>query len=418
MIGLADCNNFFVSCERVFRPDLIGKPVIVLSNNDGCAVALSNEAKALGYRRGDAYFKIREQTRRQGVVVFSGNHRLYGDMSSRVMAIMRSLVGNINVYSIDEAFLDFPSTAGSCDEFAREIARRVLRSTGIPVSIGIARTKTLAKVASRFAKKYPGYRRACLIDTPEKARVALAMTAVEDVWGIGRRLTARLRSRGLATALDLAQLPEEQAQAMFNITGVRTWKELNGIPCVPDDPPALERQTITSSRSFSTEIRDMASLLKAFAAFATIAGRKLRSQGGYASRIEVFIATNRFHEHEPQYFNSAGATMAEATDHTPTIFRAAAGALERVYRPGFGYKKAGLTITEIHDGPDHTLFTDISRANKLTRLMRAVDRLNASPAAPDAVKMASMGEGFADMTLRQHASRLYTTRLSDIITVR
>ena len=202
MIGLVDCNNFFVSCERVFRPELIGKPVLVLSNNDGCAAALSNEAKALGYKRGDAYFKVRDEAERHGVIAFSGNHRLYGDMSRRVMTVLRYIARDVEVYSVDEGFIHLPPDVLDYSHYGRYVARTVRHDTGIPVSVGIAPTKTLAKIASRFAKKWPGYRGACVIDTEEKRRKALSMTA-EDVWGIGRAHRARLAAMGVTTALQL-----------------------------------------------------------------------------------------------------------------------------------------------------------------------------------------------------------------------
>lgn len=417
MIALADCNNFFVSCERVFRPELINAPVIVLSNNDGCAVALSNEAKALGFKRGDPYFKIKQQALANGVTILSGNHQLYGDMSVRVMTTMKSLVEKIEVYSVDEAFLTISAQDGEYNEIARHIADKVLKDTGIPVSIGVAETKTLAKIASRFAKKYPAYHHACVIDTIQKRHTALKLTAVRDVWGIGRQLAAKLESREINTALDLANLNKPQVLSLFNATGIHTWEELNGKPCITQDTALPARKTISSSRSFATNIRSIEELKRVFATFADITGRKLREQGGFALAIEVFIATNRFHDYEPQYANSAATRLSEATNHTPTIFKAAYDALLRIYRKEFSYKQAGLTITQISNTPQPTLFTDITEIDKQSRLMHAIDNINNSPMTPHAVKIAAMDNGFADITLKEHASRLYTTRLSDIITV-
>ena len=233
MFALVDCNNFFVSCERVFRPELASRPVIVLSNNDGCAVALSNEAKALGLKRGNPYFKVKDICERHGVAVLSGNHRLYGDMSSRVMATLQALTdAPLEVYSIDEAFIVIPEGVGDVADFGRYVVERVKRLTGIPTSMGIAPTKTLAKVAARFAKKYPGYKGACLIDSEEKRLKALALTEVGEVWGIGRRLSRKLTERGIDTALKLASLDENTVTRLFTVTGLRTWRELNGTPCI------------------------------------------------------------------------------------------------------------------------------------------------------------------------------------------
>lgn len=417
MFALADCNNFFVSCERVFRPELARKPVIVLSNNDGCAVALSNEAKALGFKRGDPYFKIRDRALAAGAAVISGNHRLYGDMSARVMATMRALADNIEVYSIDEAFMEIGDGVGDYAGFARYMVARVKRDTGIPVSIGIAPTKTLAKIASRFAKKYPGYGGGCLIDTPDKAAKALALTPVEDVWGIGRRHLRRLKICGIDTALQLASLPIERIETMFNITGVRTWRELNGEPCIAAEHTSPAHKTITSSRSFAKELFSIEELHKAFAGFVTIAARKLRKQHEYALEVEAFVATNRFKENVPQYFNAASVKLPESSDSTPVILKSALQALMHIYRPGLGYKRAGITISRIANSPQPNLFSDTAAMEKQSRLMRAVDAINRNSATRNAVSIASMGNGLDDLTRREHSSRLYTTRLQDIIEV-
>lgn len=418
MIGLVDCNNFFVSCERVFRPELLGRPVIVLSNNDGCAVALSNEAKALGFRRGDPYFKIEEAARRAGTEIISGNHRLYSDMSDRVMAILAHIAGGIEVYSIDEAFIFPDAEQRDWAAFGAYIARCVRRATGIPVSVGLAPTRTLAKVASRFAKKHPGYKGACVIDTDEKRIKALALTDVADVWGIGRRHLRRLNLHGITTALQLASLDEDVIRGMFNVTGLRTWQELNGTQAITDDFTMPEKKTITCSRSFADDIRDLPTLRRAMAGFATIASRRLRRQDGYALEVQAFIATNRFHENEPQYSNAATCRILDATNDTSAILKAALSALDAIYRGGYGYKRAGLTITRITDrlGATPGLFADHDEVAKRRRLMATVDRINAT-VSPDAIRIASMGNGFADMTRRNMSSRLYTTRLTDIIVI-
>ena len=416
MIGLVDCNNFFVSCERVFRPELIGKPVLVLSNNDGCAAALSNEAKALGYKRGDAYFKVRTEAERQGVIAFSGNHRLYGDMSRRVMTVLRYIARDVEVYSVDEGFIHLPPHITDYSDYGRYVARTVRHDTGIPVSVGIAPTKTLAKIASRFAKKWAGYHGACVIDSEEKRRKALALTAVEDVWGIGRAHCARLGAMGITTALQLADLGEARIRRMFSIVGVRTWQELNAIPSVPREE-SVARQTITSSRSFAHDLYRREELHTALAALVSIAARRMRDQGGYAHDLEVFIATNRFHEHEPQYFNVGRYVPEHPTDDTPLLVKGALTALSAIFRCGYGYKRAGVTITRITPGPCPTLFTDVADVERRHRLMRAMDRINDSPGCADAVRIASAGAGLKELTRREHQSRLFTTRLSDIITV-
>lgn len=408
-----------MSCERVFRPELLGRPVIVLSNNDGCAVALSNEAKSLGFKRGDAYFKIREMAERTNTVVISGNHRLYSDMSDRVVATLSSLVANVEVYSIDEAFIFPDDEDADLGAYSQHIARTVKRNTGIPVSVGFAHTRTLAKIATRFAKKYPGYKSGCVIDTDEKRLKALALTDVADVWGIGRRHLKRLKLHGINTALKLAQLDEEIIKGMFNITGVKTWRELNGIPCITSDFTTPDKQTITCSRSFADDIYDLENLHKAIAGFVTIAARKLRRQGGFALEIQTFVCTNRFHTNEPQYNNAISCRLLEATNDTSVILKAALKALSAIYRPGYGYKRAGITITQITNiaGASPNLFSDTTEVARQRKLMAVVDRIN-SQLAPDIVRVASMGEGLADMTRRNMSSRLYTTRLADIIQVK
>ena len=418
MIGLVDCNNFFVSCERVFRPELLGRPVIVLSNNDGCAVALSNEAKALGIRRGDPLFKIRETVEREHVEVFSSNFRLYGDMSARVMTTLRSVAESIEVYSIDEAFLHLGDDHNRLDVYGRDVAHLVRKNVGIPVSVGIAPTKTLAKIASRFAKKYPGYRGCCVVDSTAKAEKAMSLTEVGDVWGVGRRNAKRLLSRGIKTALDFARMSQSEVRALFTVVGERTWRELNGEPCVVDEPVPADHKTITSSHSFERALYQLDQLRRSMAAFATTVGHRLREQGLYAVEVQAFVATNRFSQYEPYYANAARCLLDEPTQDTTKILRAALAALDQVYLPRLGYKKAGIIVSRVAGsrGVQPSLFTDMSDFEKRQRLMRTLDSVNHRIDGAG-VHLASLGSGLADMVRREHASRLYSTRLSDIITI-
>lgn len=416
MIGLVDCNNFFVSCERVFRPELLRRPVVVLSNNDGCVVAMSSEAKALGIRRGTPYFQFKALAEKEDIVVLSGNHRLYGDMSRRVMTTLAAISDNLEVYSVDEAFIHIPDDIGPLDEFGRYVVHHIMRCTGIPVSIGIARTKTLAKVAAQFAKRYAGYQGACLIDTLEKERKALSMTEIGDVWGIGRRSKVRFTRMGLTTALQFADMPAE-AISTFSVVGQRTWRELNGTPCIPYEPTEPDKQTMTSSRSFSNDIYLFDSLRQAVCSFASILGRKLRSQNSYALELTVFVATNRFHEREPQYYNSAVRRLLRPVSDTPTLAQAATDALREVYRVGYGYKKAGVTISRITGGEavQTGLFDNHEDNDRRRRVMAVMDNINALAGMTDTVRIASMGDGLSPLMSHDKSSRLYTTRLSDII---
>ncbi|MDE6715651.1 MAG: Y-family DNA polymerase [Muribaculaceae bacterium] len=419
MVGLVDCNNFFVSCERVFRPELIGKPVVVLSNNDGCAVALSNEAKLLGFERGNPFFKIRDVAERNGVYVFSGNHKLYGDMSNRVILTLRSLADNVEVYSIDEAFFEINDNPQSLHEHGKYIGNTIRRNTGIPVSVGIAPTKTLAKIATSFAKKYPGYAGACVIDTPEKAEKAMALTDVRKVWGVGRRNNKKLNAEGIYTALQLSRMTEQRVRSLMSVTGVRTWLELNGVPAVMRDDIEMEKKSITASRSFASDVGDIDMLRQAVSVFAEIVGRKLRDQNAFTRDISVFIATNRFNENTEQYYNCAAVRLPESTNDTSTIAKLACDALASIYRPQYKYKRAGITISdfEVAGARQQSLFSNYEEQNRRRKLMSVMDSINASPASYNRVHLASSGAGLSDLTRREHASRLYSTRLSDIITI-
>lgn len=416
MIGLCDCNTFFVSCERVFQPHLQGKPVIVLSNNDGCAVALSNEAKALGFRRGDPYFKIKKECRRQNVAVLSGDHRLYADMSERVMATLQALSPEkIEIYSVDEAFIMLDTALGDLWEYGQYVVKRVLRNTGIPISLGIARTKTLAKVAAHFAKKYAGYHGACLMDSVEKERAGLRLTEIGDVWGIGRKQAPRLRNCGINTALDFSLLPGDAVRRMLTVTGLRVWEELNGKSCIEQELTPPERQTMTASRSFARELHSFEEMRQALGAFASIVGRKLRRRHLLARELRVFLCTNRFHEHDPQYYNTASVRLPESTDYTPAIAAAAENAMRSIYREEYGFKKAGITLLKLEDSRERqmTLFSDEEQKRKRSRVMEVIDRINlASAGARDCVRIASMGNGLDDIVRLEHSSRLYTTAVA------
>lgn len=420
MVGLIDCNNFFVSCERVFDPSLRNVPVIVLSNNDGCAVAMSNEAKALGIKRGAPLFKIREEVERGHVRVLSGNHRMYGDMSSRVMATLSEVIPSIEIYSVDECFLNLDGWKDSeLTDLGRSLVKRVRRNTGIPTSLGIARTKTLAKIAARFAKKYPGYRSVCRIDTEEQRRKALSLTPINEVWGIGRRLSRRFESRKIATALDLADLPLEKVRAMLNVVGERTWRELNGVPCIDFEVAPHNKQQICCSRSFAEMIFEREKLIEAVAAFATIASRKLRSQRSAAKAVSVFIHTNHFREDMDQYCATGYKSLPQAANDTMTLAEAAIEALKPVFRPGFGYKKAGVIITDIVDldRVEQSLFISPEEQQKRQKLMQVVDEINAGPDSRDKVHIATRTP--LESAVRcEHASRRFSTRLDESIVVR
>ncbi|MCH5219123.1 MAG: Y-family DNA polymerase [Muribaculaceae bacterium] len=414
-----DCNNFFVSCERVFDPALRNRPVIVLSNNDGCAVAISNEAKAVGIKRGMPFFEIKDLVQRHNIAVLSGNHRLYGDLSSRVMATIAEIIPEIEIYSIDECFIRFDRwPVNDLNDCAREIVRKVRRNVGIPTSMGIAPTKTLAKIAAHFAKKYSAYRSVCLIDNDEKRRKALSLTDIEDVWGIGRRLGRKMRANGINTALQLADLPQDKVRRMVNIVGERTWRELNGQACIEfeDSPP--DKMQICCSRSFADMIFEPEPLFEAMAAFASIASRKLRQQNSAAASITVFIHTNMHREDMDQYHASNYRALAEPTNDLMTLSAAAIDALRPIYRRGYGIKKAGILLSEIvpADAMQPSLFVDASDRERRKRLMSVMDSINAGNKSYDKVRVAACAP-LESCVRCEHPSRRYTSSLSDIIIV-
>ena len=420
MTGLIDCNNFFVSCERVFNPALREKPVAVLSNNDGCIVALSNEAKSLGLKRGDPYFKVKAVCDRYGVQIFSGNHRLYGDMSSRVMATMSAIVPEIEIYSIDEAFLHFDGWKDDEIESAgREIVRRIRRDTGIPTSLGFASTKTLAKIAARFAKKYPGYRSVCGIRDEVSRRKALALCPIGDVWGIGRRLLKKFNRIGIDTALQFADMSDEYVKRLMNVTGERTWRELNGESCIEMEEVEPARKQMCCSRSFGTMITDFDGLRQAVVIFATALSRKLRENGLAAVSMSVFIHTNAFREDLKQYYNSAHRQLFEATSDTLALSSMATECLKSIYRQGYSYKKAGVMINEIVDAGAvrQSLFVDSASRERRSRLMGVIDQINSASLSHDTVHPAAYSP-VESLVRSERRSRLFSMRMSDIITVK
>lgn len=428
LYAICDCDNCFVSCERVFRPDLEGKAVVVLSNNDGCVVARSSEAKALGIRMGVPYFEMRREFDESQVVAFSSNYELYADMTARVMSLIKKAAPAFFRYSIDEAFCMLPpGEAAEAKSWGEALAKRVRKFTGMPLSIGIAPTKTLAKVAVRFAKKYRAYNRCCVISTDEQRRKALELTEVADVWGIGRRMAPRLQRERVDNALQLAEKPLEWVKARFNIVFQRTYLELRGVDCIPDEK-AAPKKTILTSRSFDGLVSDLDALRTHVANFAARGAEKLRRQGSVASTVGVFIVTNRFREDLPQYGNMIDYRMANSTSSTVEIVEAAHKALDKIYRPGFQYKKAGVMMIGISDGsvrqPDLFEYSP-ERQERMTKLDRAIDLINriqgrdtvtiGSQRYDDKAHPGGKSRPFADVIRHDHRSPSPTTRWPDII---
>ncbi len=419
MFALADCNNFFVSCERVFRPELNGRPVIVLSNNDGCAIARSNEAKALGIKMGAPMFKIRDIVRKHNVEVFSGNMALYGDMSKRVRWTLEEFVPFIEVYSIDEAFMDLRGmNISDYDAFAKEVSARCWRNVAIPVSVGVSHTKTLAKIAASLCKKYPKLRGGCFMAREQDIEKVLQRYPVGDVWGIGRKSVVKLTDMGVHTAWDFTRLSEGLVRSIFGLTGLRTWRELRGESCVELDDRDEGRQSICVSRSFSHEITDCAELSEQVATFAAQAVEKLRAQHSACVEMVVFASTNRFREDEPQTALSRAVLFDVATSDHRKIISSAVHSLRDIFRSGYGYKKAGVVITKLipESGVVHSLFEDGRAREKEVKLSSMLDNIKHS-FGRDAVRFASQGSGKV-ASAHERQSPHYTTLWSDIPTVK
>ena len=419
MIALVDCNNFYASCERAFNPNWNNRPVVVLSNNDGCVIARSNEAKALGIKMGVPAYQIKNEIERYGIGVFSSNYTLYGDMSNRVMTMLSSYSPNIEVYSIDECFLDFSGFERyDLKEYGEDIVRAVTKGTGIPVSMGIAPTKTLAKVANKFAKKYKGYKGVCIIDTEEKRIEALKRTEIGDVWGIGHRYTKRLALYGVSTAYDFAQMPKAWVRQQMTVVGERTWKELNGEPCIDLELVTPDKKQICTSRAFGEAISELEGLEEAVSSYASICAGKLRKQRSCAQVLMVFIHTNNFREDLPQYFQNCVVKLPVPTNNTPEIVHYALIALRNIYRKGYFFKKARVIIIDIvpDSAIQQNMFDNVDRERQ-KKLMKVVDRLN-SGFNRNNLTLAVQG-GRRKWKLKQELlSPCYTTRLSDIINIK
>ena len=380
MYGIVDCDNCYVSCERVFRPDLNGKPVVVLSNNDGCVVARSNEAKRMGIKAGMPYYQLAEQFPNQDIAVFSSNYELYGELTGRVVEIIRKESPAYFRYSIDECFVYFNGT-GELDlkGWGEKLHKRIKRSVGMPTSIGIAPNKTLAKMAGHFAKKHQGYHHCCLIDNDEKRVKALKIFPISEVWGIGRRYATRLQAMGVQTAFDFAERNLSWVRATFkNIVIERTWRELNGEDCIPNEELA-KKKSICMSRSFNDMITDLDGLRTHVSNFAARCAEKLRQQGTVASIVGVFLHTNAFREDLPQYWNFQEMQLITPTNSSIAIVKAANNVLQKLYRQDYRYKKAGVIVMGIApNAPIQQDFFDITaeQIEKLRRLDAVVDHLN------------------------------------------
>jgi len=417
VIGLIDCNNFYVSCERVFQPKLRRRPVVVLSNNDGCVIARSNEAKALGLKMGAPLFKVQDLVEDHNVAVYSSNYALYGDMSHRVMEALQEFTPDVEVYSIDEAFMGLDDDrAQSFHARGIDIRKKVLQWTGIPVSIGIAQTKTLAKIANRGAKKNE-VSQGVLDLTPTAVQAeALEQTPVAEVWGVGPAYAKLLKAAGITTALQLRDADRRWIRRRMTIVGARIVEELRGISCLPLEQCPQQKKSLTCSRSFGLPVESLAELREAVAVYMTRAAERLRRGRLAAGVVTVFINTNRFST-EPQYGNSATYELAYSTDSTKEFLDWALKGLESIYRPGYRYKKAGVMLNGLvpADQLSRRFFGDAS-FERSRCVMKAVDEINRRY-GHDTVRFGVAQPKGRWQTKCLKRSQCYTTRLKDILTI-
>jgi DNA polymerase V len=414
MFALVDCNNFYATCETLFRPSLRGKPVVVLSNNDGCVVARSAEAKALGIKMGVPAFQIKEEIERHGIEIFSSNYTLYADMSHRVMRILASFAPAIEIYSIDEAFID---VGGIRDLHAFGLALRttIRQWTGITVAVGIAPTKTLAKLANNGAKKYSATGGVVVLTDTERQRKLMSLTPVDSVWGVGRKLTRKLNGLGIHTALDLCQCDVHNIRRQFNVVLARTVSELQGISCLDLEQVPSPKKQIVTSRSFGQRITEVDDMRQAISEFTERACSKLRKEGQYARAISVFLQTNPFTKHKPGYANCAHGSLPDHSNDSFQFCRLAQRLLQQIWREGYEYNKAGVMLGDFSPSTRRqiTLFAKPVRDN--SQIMAAIDRINNTVGT---IKLATTGVNQQWAMKRERLSPAYTTRWRDIPLVR
>lgn len=424
IFGLVDCNNFYVSCERIFNPTLENKPVIVLSNNDGCCVARSNEAKKLGIKMGEPFFKVKEIIEKNKVQVFSSNYELYADISNRVMQTLFTFTPDVEVYSIDEAFINLRNLPiANYTNKGLEIRERILKWIGIPVSVGIAPTKTLCKIANELVKKNKEYKGVLsLVDKSEKElNEILKQIDVSDVWGIGRQYSKKLYSENINTAYDFKYSNPKFIQKIMTINGLRTQEELKGISCIPLEHEIPDKKGICSSRSFGRYVTEFNELKEAISSYITIASEKLRSQNSKCYKITVFIRTNHFRINDKQYSNAKSYHFLESTSYTPDLIKAGTHLLKQIYKEGYKYQKAGVFLTEIvpENEVQNTLFNvDLFqyKSPKKDFLIKKIDEIN-SQFGNNSIIFASSGIKKEWKMKTEKRSPRFTTNLSELLKI-
>lgn len=419
-IALVDVNNFYASCERLFRPDLKGVPIVVLSNNDGCVVARSAEAKRLGIKMGVPFFQIREVYEEQGGIWFSSNYALYGDMSNRVMTTLESMAPTVEVYSIDEAFVELSeSWAGDLLAYGRQVRQRVQQWTGLTVGVGIAPTKTLAKLANYAAKRWPAT--GGVVDLRDEGRRAklMAITPVEEVWGIGRKLTAKLTTQGINTVADLVAADPKSLRSRYGVVVERTVQELRGIPCADLEPLPQAKQQIICSRSFGERITELGPMQQALAGYMERAAEKLRAEGQRCRHVTLFIRSSPFSERETYYSNQISTRLQTPTSDTRDLLALVEPLLRRIWRDDVRYMKGGVMLADFTSASMHQgdLFADRQQDPRSEALMKVIDQINQGRLGK--VYFAARGRGTKEWTMkREQLSPRYTTVLTELPIVR
>jgi DNA polymerase V len=417
MFALVDCNNFYASCERVFDPSLRDRPVVILSNNDGCVIARSNEAKALGIPMGAPTYKFEKIFKQHNIQVFSSNYALYGDMSARVMNILGTFTPDVEIYSIDESFLEFTGFEDyDMQAYCEKIKYVVEKSTGIPISIGLAPTKALSKIANRIAKKFSDRTKGIFIMKDDAARIkALKWLKIEDVWGIGRQHALRLKKHNIHTAYDFSELPDEWVRKQMSVVGLRLKKELQGRRTLELETQA-NKKAIATTRSFDKQYKEFDYVRERVSSFAIKSAEKLRKQGSCCQMVYVFLKTNKFRQDLPQYQNSIVVQTGYPTNSSIDLVKFAVEGLKKIYHPDFYYKKAGVIVMGLVPENERQLAFFTAENPKHKQLMQKIDRLN-GVYGTGSVRFGSQDLGRVWKMRREHLSKPYTTNLDEVIEV-
>ena len=416
-IALIDCNNFYASCERIFNPKLIGQAIVVLSNNDGCIIARSKEAKKLGIKMGEPYFKAKKITEKNNVRVFSSNYSLYGDISQRVMETLSSFSSDIEIYSIDEAFLSLNGFENyELNTYCQHIRKTIKKWVGIPVSIGVGSTKTLSKIANNLAKKHSHYKGVCILKNFIEIKNGLKLTTIGDVWGIGRRLSLFLRKNNIDDAYCFSQMDRGWVRKNMGVVGEKTYLELNGVSCLDLDLTPSDKKSCCVSRSFSKPIEKLFDLEESVSTYGSRVSEKIREEGLVAESMSVFVLTNHFNRREKQYSNSIKLQLPFPTNNSINIVKRALEGVRKIYRPGYRYKKAGVILYGLtrHNLTKGLLDYDREISDSMMEVMDKINNRYGSAT----LKIASEGIERIWKMKRENVSPCYTTRFSELVEVK